>query len=118
MTSLARTISTEIVSLSGHISASNASQVQSQLHQSLTAASPIRLVLDMSQVEFLDSAGLMVLVNTLSTAQKNDSELALCCLPSAVKIILELTQLTRAFTILESVPSDSKVKTKQLAIAA
>lgn len=118
MTSLERAIPTEIISLSGHISASNASQVQSQLHQSLTAASPISLVLDMSQVEFLDSAGLMVLVNTLSTAQKNNSELALCCLPPAVQIILELTQLTRAFTVLDAVPSDSVSQAEQLAIAA
>lgn len=117
MTNRVTALSTEIISLSGHISASNASQVQSQLHQSLTTASPIRLVLDMSQVEFLDSAGLMVLVNTLSVAQKNNSQLVLCCLPSAVQIILELTQLTRAFTIMETVPSESGTL-KQLAIAA
>ena len=118
MTSLASPTQTRVVSLSGQINASNAPQFREQLHQSLLRYAPVELVLDMSQVEFLDSAGLMVLVNTLSVAQKMDSQLFLCCIPSSVQIILELTQLNRAFTILESPPIEVHASIETIAIAA
>ena len=104
MTSLASPTQSRVISLSGQINASNASQFREQLHKTLLATAPVELVLDMSQVEFLDSAGLMVLVNLLSAAQKMDSQLVLCCIPSSVQIILELTQLNRVFTILDASP--------------
>ena len=107
MKSLASPTQTKVVRLSGHINASNAPQFIEQLSQSLRVSSPVELVLDMSQVEFIDSAGLMVLVNTLSVAKEMDSQLILCCIPPSVQIILELTQLNRAFTVLESCPVDA-----------
>ena len=107
MTSLASQTRTKVVCLSGQINASNAFQFRERLNQCLRASSPVELVLDMSQVEFLDSAGLMVLVNTLAVAQKMNSQLILCCIPPSVQIILELTQLNRAFSILKARPVDS-----------
>ncbi|MEM9220694.1 MAG: STAS domain-containing protein [Cyanobacteria bacterium P01_F01_bin.150] len=118
MKSLASPTRTKVVSLSGHISASNATHFRERLNQSLLLSSPVELVLDMSQVEFLDSAGLMVLVNTLAAAQKRDSNLALCCIPPSVQIILELTQLNRAFTVLESRPTCNAATVEAMAIAA
>lgn len=118
MTMLASPTRIKVVSLSGKISASNASQVREQLVQSLQISSPVELILDMSQVEFLDSAGLMALVNTLATAQKMDSQLMLCCIPPSVQIILELTQLNRAFTILAARPEESPSSGELMAIAA
>ena len=118
MKSLASPARTRVVSLSGHINVSNAIKFRERLNQSLLLSSPVELVLDMSQVEFLDSAGLMVLVNTLSTAQKKDSTLTLCCIPPSVQIILELTQLNRAFTILKSRPASGSTAMESMAIAA
>jgi len=118
MKSLASPTRTKVISLSGQINASNAPQFREQLHQSLLLSSPVELVLDMSQVEFLDSAGLMVLVNTLSVAQKMDSQLVLCCITPSVQIILELTQLNRAFTILDSRPVEDPSAMELMAIAA
>ena len=118
MTSLASPTQTRIVPLSGQINASNATQFSKQLHQNLHSLAPVELVLDMSQVEFLDSAGLMVLVNVLSEAQRVNSQLILCCIPPSVQIILELTQLNRVFTILDSLPEGTYTSLESMAIAA
>lgn len=99
-----KTTVVKVVSLSGHINTTNAPQLQEKLMQTINISSPVELILNMAQVEFLDSAGLLVLVYILSVAQKMNSKLILACLPPSVQIILELTQLNRAFTILDSLP--------------
>ena len=118
MKSLVSPTQSRVVSLSGQINTANAPQFREELQQTLLALAPVELVLDMSQVEFLDSAGLMVLVSLLAKAQKMDSQLILCCIPSCVQIILELTQLTQVFTILDSSPVGAHTSIESMAIAA
>lgn len=118
MKSLARSTQVRVIPLSGQINASNATQFSEQLHQHLLEIAPVELILDMSQVDFLDSAGLMVLVNMLSAAQKNDSRMVLCSIPPSVQIILELTRLNRVFTILEALPEHVQMSAEPMAIAA
>jgi anti-anti-sigma factor len=59
------------------------------------------LLVDMSQVESLDSAGLLALVSTLTLAQQIDKQFALCHVSASIRIIFELTQLDRVFEIFE-----------------
>ncbi len=56
---------------------------------------------DMAGVEFLDSAGLVALVSALGFAQRCNQHLYLCSISPAVRIVFELTQLDRAFEILD-----------------
>lgn len=88
-----------VVSPSGHINASNAPLFRQELFNILTARQQTALLVDMSNVEMLDSAGLMVLVSALNQAQSANQRFALCNVPSSIRIILELTQLDRAFEI-------------------
>lgn len=85
----------------GPVNAANASEFRDQLTQAVLAADCDTLVVDMSQVESLDSAGLMTLVATLTLAQKANKRFSLCALSAPLRIIFELTQLDRAFEILE-----------------
>lgn len=55
----------------------------------------------MAQVESIDSAGLMALVAALSLSQRLNKRFSLCAISHSVRIILELTQLDRAFEVLE-----------------
>ena len=105
MTSLVTPTQVYMAHPSGHINASNASHFRAQLEDALLNHSPAVLVVDMSQVESLDSSGLMVLVNILSQAKMQNSKLLLCCLPPCVQMILELTQLDRVFSISNVRPS-------------
>ena len=58
-----------------------------------------RIVVDMEAVDFLDSAGLGILVGGLRRAREHDGDLELVCSSRAVLRPLELTGLDRAFTI-------------------
>jgi anti-sigma B factor antagonist len=83
----------------GHVNAANSMELQRQLNQVLLAAETVAVQVDMSQVESLDSAGLMVLVAGLSVAQRLDKPFSLCAVSASIHIIFELTQLDRVFDI-------------------
>ncbi|MGK7891344.1 MAG: STAS domain-containing protein [Leptolyngbyaceae cyanobacterium] len=101
MKHLVNQISQAVVYPTGHIDASNVQRFRAQLEDALqstfAAGLSNTLVIDMSQVESLDSTGLMVLLDILSTAQAQAIQLALCSVPGSIKIMLELTQLDRVF---------------------
>ena len=84
------------------INASNATEFQSQLIKVLNSNEYVALLIDMQQVEFIDSAGLMVLVSSLRLAQTQRKRFSLCGVNSSIKMIFELTQLETAFEIFES----------------
>jgi anti-sigma B factor antagonist len=77
----------------GHVNSSNVFAFQDQLTKAMMSPGSASLMVDMSEVESLDSAALMSLVSTLSLAQR------LCSLSAPARIIFELTQLDRAFEI-------------------
>lgn len=59
----------------------------------------VRVVIDMEAVQFLDSAGLGILVGGLKRARTHGGELELVCTSSEVLKPLEITGLDRTFTI-------------------
>ncbi|NJL86179.1 MAG: STAS domain-containing protein [Leptolyngbyaceae cyanobacterium SM1_1_3] len=99
-----------VIQPNGAINAANAAGFQERLITSL-ATSETGLLVDMSAVDFLDSAGLAALVAALRTARHSNKQLTLCAVPPSLKIVFELTQLDRAFKVLE-------VRPEQAAIAA
>ena len=91
-----------IIQPSGQINAASVELLQQQFVEALSAQACSSLSIDMSQVEALDSAGLMLLVSTLTLAQRLDKRFSLFEISPPVRIIFELTQLDRVFNILES----------------
>lgn len=83
----------------GAINAANAHELQDQIVQALRQQEVTCLVVDMSLVDFLDSAGLNSLVAGLQLAQRLDKQLLLEAVPQPVWMILELTQLDRLFQV-------------------
>jgi anti-anti-sigma factor len=90
-----------VVQPSGHISADNAESLRKQLSAAVSAIDCSHLVVDMTSVQSLDSAGLMVFVSTLTQAQQIGKQLTLCGVSPSVRIVFELTQLDRVFEILD-----------------
>lgn len=88
---------TFILRPSGHINASTAIAFKLQLSELLASEQYTALLLDMSAVESLDSAGLMALVAALNQAQQSGKRFGLCQVPPSIQIIFELTQLDQAF---------------------
>lgn len=90
-----------ILQPSGHINASNVSEFQRQLTTAIASQQHCVLV-DMSRVESLDSAGLMALISALTLAQSLKRRFSLCGVTPSIQMIFELTQLDGAFEIFES----------------
>ncbi len=86
----------------GSLNAATAAEFQRQFHTAILSEQNTALLIDMSQVESLDSAGLMALVSTLNLAKANQKRLSLCAVTVSIRIVFELTQLDRVFEIFES----------------
>ncbi|NJR49651.1 MAG: STAS domain-containing protein [Leptolyngbyaceae cyanobacterium CSU_1_3] len=93
---------TAIIRPQEYLNAANASEFQNQLTCAMASEQNAALLIDMSTVESLDSAGLMALVATLRLAQKLNKRFALCAVSAPIRIVFELTQLDRVFEIFDS----------------
>ncbi|MEA5575012.1 STAS domain-containing protein [Anabaena sp. UHCC 0451] len=56
-------------------------------------------VIDLAEVEFMDSSGLVPLVQALKTVRQSGCRLVLCNVQAPVRLILELTHLDSVFEI-------------------
>lgn len=69
------------------------------------AGRPERLVIDLSQVPYMDSSGVATLVEAMQVSRKNGSKLVLCGMQSKVKSIFEIARLDTVFTIVPDAAS-------------
>jgi anti-sigma B factor antagonist len=63
---------------------------------------PSRLIIDLSDVPYMDSSGVATLVEAMQTARRTDGRLILCGLQERVQSIFEIARLDIVFTIVES----------------
>jgi anti-anti-sigma factor len=98
------TKSMAIVQAQGSLNASNAHVFHTSLVQQIQCDLASGLFVDMSQVESLDSAGLISLVSALKQARQLKKRFCLCSVPPAIRIVFELTQLDRAFEMVDELP--------------
>lgn len=86
----------------GYVNASNADEFQRQLNAVVSSPDLSIALVDMAEVEYIDSAGLMALVSALNLAQSLGRRLSIYSLSPSVRMIFELTQLDRVFEIFEN----------------
>ena len=86
-----------VVQPSGVLNAANANELQAKLSEQIESDRSTGLMVDMSQVESLDSAGLVSLVSALRLARNLSKRFCLCSVPPSIRIVFELTQLDQAF---------------------
>jgi anti-sigma B factor antagonist len=76
-----------------------------RLHEELTSAladgAPVRLLVDMSAVEFCDSTGMNVLLAAHRKAREQGGDLELAGPRPTVRKILQVTGLETVFTVLD-----------------
>ncbi len=87
----------------GSITALNAMEFKGQLTTAVAQEGHNGVLVDLGQVDTLDSAGLMALVSALKLAQDLDRRFSLCSVAPSIRIIFELTQLDRVFEMFENV---------------
>jgi anti-sigma B factor antagonist len=59
------------------------------------------IVLDLAEVDFIDSSGLVAIVSVLKTITP-EGELAICCMRESVMSLFRLTRMNRVFRIFGS----------------
>ena len=85
----------------GHLDAQGSVRLKQQFAEIQPEIHELWIV-DMNAVQFVDSAGLLCLVNGLKLANRNQCRLFLCNLHPAVRLIFEISQLDQIFTIIDS----------------
>ena len=91
-----------ILSLRGEIDVYTAPRLR-QAIVDLIDAGERRIVVDMENVDFLDSTGLGVLVEGLKRAKGNDGDLSIVATHDKILKIFDITGLNKAFGIFGSV---------------
>ena len=87
-----------IVRITGSIDASCSSELKEQLGE-LLRQGHTALLLDLSQVKFVDSSGLGVIVGIYKAARASGGSLKLTCLRDPVRKVFALTHLDRIIQI-------------------
>lgn len=91
-----------VVNPQDSITAANAHLLERQLTLALKQKTYPRILVDLRQVEYIDSSGLMTLISAWKLAQDLRTRFSLCSLSPSLRIILEVTQLDHIFEIFDS----------------
>lgn len=86
----------------GYISAANSNEFLQQLIDAVKSSQNSSLLIDMKKVEFMDSAGLMALIEAFRVAEEMEQNVSICSIAPPVKMLFELTQLDNVFDIFEN----------------
>lgn len=92
-----------IVAVSGEVDIYTASSLDERL-SALVAEGHTRIVVDMRDVDFLDSTGLGVLVKTLKRVREQDGSLEVVASSDRILKVFRITGLDRVVTLHESMP--------------
>jgi anti-sigma B factor antagonist len=87
-----------IVRVRGEIDMSTCPALRDELYRLAAARAP-RVVVDMSQTTFIDSAGLGVLVGALKRMREHGGRLELRSLEASTRKVFEITGLTDVFLV-------------------
>jgi anti-sigma B factor antagonist len=85
-----------ILQLGGELDLESAGELDRQLEE-VAATSPGRLLIDLSDLEFMDSTGLAVMVRAQRSARDNGHSLSLRPGPTQVQRLFELTGVLDRF---------------------
>ena len=91
-----------VVQLDGILSYPTAERVEQELMGLLNTHRKSKLLINMEQVRFMDSAGLFPLVHSLKLAKRLGKTLTLCGIPPCVQLILQITGLEQTFHLSNS----------------
>lgn len=102
MTTLAPSVT--VICPSGVLNAESAARFEQELISAMRASCDSEIVVDMSKVESLDNSGLVSFMSVLNVARSKSKRLSICSAPPSIRIVFELTQLDRVFTMVEQAP--------------
>jgi len=90
-----------VVTVSGEIDLYTVPRLHGELSSALAGGGPVRLVVDMTGVDFCDSTGMNVLLAAHRKAREQGGDLELAGPRPTVRKILQVTGLETVFTVLD-----------------
>ncbi|MHC4811436.1 MAG: STAS domain-containing protein [Planctomycetota bacterium] len=96
-----------VLTPSGDVDLLRASSLRAALMQAIEGR-PGRLVVDMHEVDYMDSSGVATLIEAMQAARESGVGFALCSLNEQVLTTLQITRLDSVFTIMDT-PDDEAV---------
>src|SRR5688572_29317388 len=88
-----------VVSIRGEIDLHNSTDLRTELLDLLAKQSPMRLILNVSQVPYMDSSAIAVLVEALQKMRKTGGKVLLADPQPRVRSLLDIARLAGLFTI-------------------
>jgi anti-sigma B factor antagonist len=90
--------SVNVLEISGNFDIYTAGEVRDWFEKT-TSKSPANIVVDLSDVNFIDSTALATLVQGMKRAREMNGDIRLSGLQPSVRMVLELTRLDKVFEI-------------------
>jgi anti-sigma B factor antagonist len=87
-----------VVAVAGELDVATAPALREELYRVVEQGVPA-IVVDLADMNFIDSTGLGVLVGALKRVKERSGTLELRSLPPSAQRVFEITGLTQAFTI-------------------
>jgi anti-sigma B factor antagonist len=95
----------DVVQPQGRIDSATAPQLEAALN-ALTQAGRFKIILDMTHINFVSSAGWWVLIGAQKTCKKlNRGEVAIACIASGIRESLKLVGMDEYFRIYDDMTS-------------
>ncbi|MCZ6836287.1 MAG: STAS domain-containing protein [Planctomycetota bacterium] len=92
---------TTILKPMGEIDLSRAPSLRNQISE-VQSEGLDKLVIDLSNVPYMDSSGVATLVEAMQIARRGNTKIILCCMQERVLSIFEIARLDMVFTIVGS----------------
>jgi len=90
-----------LVRVTGYLDAHTFEKLEETIAE-LFADDRYKIVVDLSKVEYISSAGAGVFIGALSEAQENEGNIVLMCPTSNVREVFDLLGLTQIFKVVDS----------------
>lgn len=90
-----------VVALRGEVDLESSPAAREILLKCLESAG--KVIVDLSEVTYIDSSGVASLVEALQAAKKNGSQFSLAATSEPTRRVLELARLDKVFTLYDSV---------------
>jgi len=88
-----------IISLEGELDMSNANEFKNELIDEFVSKGKVTIALDLSNLEYIDSSGLGVVVSVHKRCKLNGGRLAICGMNDTLNRLFKLTSLDKALNI-------------------
>ena len=87
-----------VINLQGRIDAANSNQIHERIMDEVERGAN-RIIINFSEVSYISSAGLRILIYASKALKKNSASLVICSMSSSIEKIFQISGLTSLFTI-------------------